>query len=161
MDNAPQIDHIVVLMLENRPFDHMLGTMPGVEGVLDSSGDPRTDLVNYANPVDSSSTAYHPKIGAQFATPKDQQTNKGEYGGPSHSFPAATEQLFGVQTVGRGKKETTPYHGGAPTTVPVDNSGFVLNFIGELERDFRQNNTTLAEQQANARRAAKRIQSRK
>jgi len=155
MDNGPQIDHIVVLMLENRPFDHMLGTMPGVEGVLDSSGDLRTDLVNYANPVDSSSTAYHPKIGAQFATPKDQQTNKGEYGGPSHSFPAATEQLFGVQTVGKGQKETTPYHGGAPTTVPGDNSGFVLNFIGELERDFRQNNTTLAEQQANAKKSGK------
>src|SRR5215475_6666302 len=28
-----QIDHIVVLMLENNSFDRMLGWMPGVEGV--------------------------------------------------------------------------------------------------------------------------------
>ena len=37
----------------------------------------RTDLVNHADPTDATSTAYHPKIGAQFATPKDQQTKQG------------------------------------------------------------------------------------
>ena len=83
MPNTPQIDHIVVLMLENRSFDHMIGTLPGVEGVLDKDGKPRGDLVNYADPTAETSTAYHPKIGAQFATPKDQQTSAGEYGGPS------------------------------------------------------------------------------
>ena len=149
MPNAPRIDHIVLLMLENRSFDHVLGTLPGVEGVLDTRGRLRTDLVNHADPTDATSTAYHPKIGAQFATPKDQQTNKGEYGGPSHSFPSATEQLFGVKTAGTGDKETTPYQGGAPATVPASNSGFVLNFIGELQRDFKKP-MTLAEQQAKA-----------
>ena len=150
MANAPQIDHIVVLMLENRSFDHILGTAPGVEGVLDSGGRPRTDLVNHADPTDATSTAYQPKIGAQFGTPKDQETSGGRYGGPSHSFPSGTEQLFGVKTVGSGNKETTPYQGGAPATVPVANSGFVLNFIGELKRGFSSNDTTLGEQQAKA-----------
>ena len=28
-----RIEHIVVLMLENRSFDHMLGQVPGVNGV--------------------------------------------------------------------------------------------------------------------------------
>ena len=150
MANAPKIDHIVLLMLENRSFDHVLGTLPGVEGVLDRRGRLRTDLVNHADPTDATSPAYRPKIGAQFATPKDQETSGGEYGGPSHSFPSGTEQVFGVKTVGAGDKETTPYRGGAPKTVPPSNSGFVSNFISELERDFKKNGTTLAEQQAKA-----------
>jgi phospholipase C len=32
-DSFPQIRHIVVLALENRSFDHMLGDLPGVDGV--------------------------------------------------------------------------------------------------------------------------------
>jgi phospholipase C len=32
-DGFPQIRHVVVLMLENRSFDHMLGAVPGVNGV--------------------------------------------------------------------------------------------------------------------------------
>jgi phospholipase C len=35
------IKHLVVLMLENRSFDHMLGLLPGVNGL-----DP-----NWANPL--------------------------------------------------------------------------------------------------------------
>jgi phospholipase C len=32
-DQFPEIRHVVVLLLENRSFDHMLGALPGVEGV--------------------------------------------------------------------------------------------------------------------------------
>ncbi len=32
------IKHVVVLMFENRSFDHVFGALPGVEGVLDSGG---------------------------------------------------------------------------------------------------------------------------
>ena len=31
-DNFPQIKHVVVLMLENRSFDHLLGGLPGIDG---------------------------------------------------------------------------------------------------------------------------------
>ena len=31
-DPLPEIKHVVVLMLENRSFDHMLGGLPGVDG---------------------------------------------------------------------------------------------------------------------------------
>ena len=51
--------------------------------MLDKAWKVRSDLVNYADPTDPKSTAYHPKIGAQFATPKDQIA--GSYGGPSLS----------------------------------------------------------------------------
>ena len=30
--SASQIDHIVVVMMENRSFDHMLGWLPGANG---------------------------------------------------------------------------------------------------------------------------------
>jgi phospholipase C len=36
-----QIDHIVVLMLENNSFDRMLGWMPGVDGV--DAANPRSN----------------------------------------------------------------------------------------------------------------------
>ena len=28
----PQIDHVIVLMMENRSFDHYLGWLPGADG---------------------------------------------------------------------------------------------------------------------------------
>ncbi len=31
-DTLPEIKHVVLLMLENRSFDHMLGGLPGVNG---------------------------------------------------------------------------------------------------------------------------------
>lgn len=31
-DTLPEIRHVVLLMLENRSFDHMLGGLPGVDG---------------------------------------------------------------------------------------------------------------------------------
>lgn len=131
---ASKVQHIVVLMLENRSFDHLLGALPGVDGVLDANGEVRADIFNLATPADPSSKRYSPGLGSVFATPTDQ-ISKG-YGGPSHSFTSATEQLFSVQTVGSGAAETTPYHGGAPTTSPPTNSGFVLSFIGELTQDM-------------------------
>ena len=149
MSDHPQIDHIVVLMLENRSFDHMLGTLPGVEGVLDASGKVRPDLVNYADPADPTSTAYRPKVGGTFFTPTNQQTNSGEYGGPSHSFPSASTQRFGSDTDSSGT--TSPYYGASGATFPAGQPvGFVKSFIDELTRDFAKNHTTLADQQAQA-----------
>ncbi|REJ80701.1 MAG: DUF1508 domain-containing protein [Acidobacteria bacterium] len=145
--------HVVVLMLENRSFDHMLGSLPHVDGVVDAEGAVKADLFNRVDPTDDASTTYRPVLGAQFATPTIQQTSGGEYGGPSHSFPAATQQLFGVETVGSGDAETTPYGGGAPSTSPASASGFVASFVGELSRTFESNHTSLAEQQAAAKAA--------
>jgi phospholipase C len=129
-DAASQIEHIVVLMLENRSFDHLLGTLAGVEGVVDGSGGVRGDLFNLVDPADPTSERLPPRIGARFAVPPDEVT--GPYGGPSHSYPGATEQLFGVETVTVNGAVTTPYHGGAPATTPPSNSGFVKSFTTEL-----------------------------
>lgn len=153
MSNKADIQHVVVLMLENRAFDHMLGTLPGVDGVLDANGQIKAGLVNYADPTDSSSTKYGSQLGSPTATPESQQS--GGYGGPSHSFTSATEQVFGVKTVNSGRDTTTPYYdpSAAPATSPTTNSGFVKSFIGELEYTYSQNGTSLQEQQQKAKAA--------
>ncbi|MCA9696733.1 MAG: DUF1508 domain-containing protein [Myxococcales bacterium] len=146
----PAIEHIVVLMLENRSFDHMLGTVPGVDGVLDGKGKPRKDLVNYTDPSNPKSKAYRPTLGANFFTPLDQETSGGRYGGPSHSYPSASQQRFGSKTDQSGK--TAPYYGPVATSSPADQPvGFVSSFIGELEQALGTKG--LAAQQAAAKKS--------
>jgi phospholipase C len=54
MDSAlSNIQHVIVLMFENRSFDHLLGAMPGVDGVLDSNGNVKPDLYNTMNPLEA------------------------------------------------------------------------------------------------------------
>jgi phospholipase C len=45
------IQHVIVLMFENRSFDHLLGAMPGVDGVFYSNGNLKPDLYNTMNPL--------------------------------------------------------------------------------------------------------------
>ena len=43
-DDIP-IDHVILLMQENRSFDHYFGTMPGVDGIPDGASNPDADGV--------------------------------------------------------------------------------------------------------------------
>ena len=45
------IAHVIVMMFENRSFDHLLGAMPGVEDVLDPGGNVYSNLYNTMNPA--------------------------------------------------------------------------------------------------------------
>src|ERR1700750_2055182 len=45
------IKHVIVVMFENRSFDHLLGAMPGVDGVFDANGNLKPDLYNTMNPL--------------------------------------------------------------------------------------------------------------
>jgi phospholipase C len=116
-----RMQHLIVLMLENRSFDHMLGFLPGVDGVLNASGEIEPARYNYANPVDPTSDKYTVAKAQFFAIPEEDQD--GEYGGPSHSYPAATQQLFGQKY--RSQSD--------PGSDPVSNNGFIINHINELK----------------------------
>ena len=78
-----QLQHIVVLMMENRSFDHMLGSLRAV--------DPRIDGVTDAlsNP-DTTGAAVKPQPLADF----QGQLNPD----PDHHFPAVDLQIFGGDT---------------------------------------------------------------
>ncbi len=106
------IDHVFVLMLENRSFDHMLG-FSGIEGVDASSGSP---------------TAVNGLDGSQFNEADDQR-----YGAtspapfvmdfdPGHGFADVLEQLAGVGSV---------YTPGGKYPMCV-NSGFAANARASL-----------------------------
>ena len=78
-----QLKHIVVLMMENRSFDHMLGSLSAV--------DPRIDGITtqLSNP-DTTGAQIKPQPLANF----QGQLNPD----PDHHFPAVDLQIFGGDT---------------------------------------------------------------
>src|ERR1051325_2718846 len=79
--NLTKVDHIVVLMLENRSFDHMLGYLKLEDGRTDVNGLTKDMVNNYDG------KPYHPRHLTETAFKKDQD--------PCHSGSCVTEQLAG------------------------------------------------------------------
>jgi phospholipase C len=75
--------HIVVLMLENRSFDHMLGSLKAVDGRIDGVTD------QLSNP-DTTGALVKPQPLADFQGQLDPD--------PDHHFPAVDLQIFGGDT---------------------------------------------------------------
>ncbi|MFL5301309.1 MAG: alkaline phosphatase family protein [Anaeromyxobacteraceae bacterium] len=110
------IQHVFVLMLENRSFDHMLG-FSGITGTDAQTGQPtRVDGLTGSewNEVSPGGTRFTVATG-----PRDVLGD-----GPGHNFADALEQLCGAGA--------TYSPGGAYP--PINNSGFVSNYA-------RQNGT--------------------
>jgi phospholipase C len=110
-----QIDHLIVLMLENRSFDHVLGLRRGVDGILDARGKPK-----FWNP-NAKGTKVMVSGDAPFAIP----TKHGQ--GPFHNLTDVSLQLFGSKT---------PKAGAVPTM-----SGFLLSYLEALQHDTHGNFT--------------------
>jgi phospholipase C len=108
--NAPtgrNIDHVVVLMMENRSFDHIFGFRDGVEGLKGNE----FNLLNPTQPESDKNPAFMVSNGAPFAVLAGQ--------GPGHSLDAANAQLCGLKT-------------GPTSASPAQNNGFVSNYQTEL-----------------------------
>jgi len=77
------LEHIAVLMMENRSFDHMLGSLtavnPQIDGITDGLSNPDTNGV-----------AVKPQPLAEFQGQLDPD--------PDHHFPAVDLQIFGGDT---------------------------------------------------------------
>src|ERR1700722_610741 len=83
---APGLDglkHIVVLMLENRSFDHMLGSLKAVDPRIDGITDQMSNPDDHGAPV-------KPQLLAEFQGQLDPD--------PDHHFPAVDTQIFGGDT---------------------------------------------------------------
>ncbi len=107
--SSPQIQHVFVLMLENRSFDHMLG-FSGITGKDAVTGEERTvPPPTLANSWGGRS--YAPAAPGINPMPQD----------PGHEFPDTVEELcgFGVS-----------YPPGGPYP-PINNSGFVANYVSQ------------------------------
>lgn len=108
-------DHVVVLMLENRSFDHLFGYLGKGEGL------PEGGATNYLTPGNPKSTAFHSRRGGDY-------TAIGQ--GPAHSLKQTNEQLFGTT------HEPTD---GTATEPPLD--GFIASFQTSLKYDLKREPT--------------------
>src|SRR6266446_2473046 len=82
-DGLQNLKHIVVLMMENRSFDHMLGSLKEVDPRIDGITDQMSNPDNTNSPV-------KPQALAEF----QGQLNPD----PDHHFPAVDLQIFGGDT---------------------------------------------------------------
>lgn len=112
---SSRIEHVIVLMLENRSFDHIFGfANPPAGQTLDNllpvSPLP-SNLLDPNKPVSVSNPEFEVSQPAPFAVhDKD---------GPSHSFNAVNTQLSGSKQ-------------GPSPSAPARNNGFVLNYSNSL-----------------------------
>jgi phospholipase C len=99
------LKHIVVLMMENRSFDHMLGSLKAV--------DPRIDgLTGSESNLDTTNEPARVQPQAEFQSQLDPD--------PDHHFPAVHKQLY---------YGTSYFKGGDP--VPAVMTGFVQSYYDQ------------------------------
>src|SRR5580765_4871290 len=81
LKNLSKIDHIVVLMMENRSFDHMLGYLTIDQGRTDVEG----LTADLSNPVDGKQYKVHPATSTQLKKLQD----------PRHGHADVEQQIAG------------------------------------------------------------------
>jgi phospholipase C len=108
-----RFEHVIVLMLENRSFDHLFGYLGIGDGL--SGAAPR---VNYEKVGDSTSQSYSTRKGGDYVAIGQ---------GPSHSLKQVNEQLFGAT------------HPVKDATAKLD--GFVASFKTSLSYDLKRQPT--------------------
>lgn len=111
-----QIEHFVVLMLENRSFDHLFGFRSGVNGLKGNE----SNLLDPTQPESDKNPGFVVSNGAPFAIHVGQ--------GPGHSLPQTNVQLFNSK------------NGPAQGQVAA-NLGFVHSYSNELFADRVKNPT--------------------
>ena len=115
----PRINHFIVLMLENRSFDHLFGFFQApagetIENVLAHS--PAFNLLDPSRPESADNPAFKASQPAPFAVDDKE--------GPSHSFNSVNVQL-------------TNNSRGPSDTVPIQNNGFARNYADNLKSRLR------------------------
>jgi phospholipase C len=107
-----KVQHFIVLMLENRSFDHMLGYLEAADSRIDGLNGDET------NPVDPrlpDGTRVQVSPDARYTGDFDRTVNgKVVDVGPGHEFTDAIEQLYAPNA--------------GPVTGAVPNQGFVANY---------------------------------
>lgn len=114
------VEHVVVLMLENRSLDHMLGFLYTDAGNKSPSGQPFEGLTGAESNPDAS--------GKPVTVFKIEPTTPNAYfmpgADPGEGYMATNEQLFGSTT--------------APNPPNATNNGFVTNFASTLTWEQRR-----------------------
>ena len=104
---SKKIKHVIVLMMENRSFDHMLGFLKKKNADIDGCLPDAEGCSNYANPKDTTSTSFTVDDSAVY-----EQTD------PHHSISGTTHQIYGDNE--------------GDTSTPKMN-GFISSYADEFE----------------------------
>ncbi len=111
MASRPDIKHFIVLMLENRSFDHYFGFFkPRVGQRIENLTGANSNLSNLLDPAAPESAA-----NPRFTVSKPAPFNVHDKEGPSHSFNSVCLQLCNDRS------------GPSPQS-PVKNNGFVRSY---------------------------------
>jgi phospholipase C len=119
-DAFMSIKHIVVLMLENRSFDHMLGYLYAEQGNRSSSGQPFEGLSGEEPNPDSGGNG----VTVFRIAPTDQNAYFMPGADPGEGYVATNMQLFGTATISSAQEPC--------------NSGFVRDFAQTLQWETRE-----------------------
>lgn len=112
-----RIKHVVVLMLENRSFDHVFGFFkPAAGQTIENLHGPNAALSNRLDPSKPASTS-NPSFAVSHPAPFAVHDKEG----PSHSFAAVCVQLCNDKD-------------GPSSASPVRNNGFVRSYSDDLLR---------------------------
>jgi hypothetical protein len=111
-----RIGHFVVLMLENRSFDHIFGYRKGVNGLKGTE----FNLLDPSKPQGP----INPQLKVSNAEPFAILAGEG----PSHSFNAVTTQIYGAPQI--------------PDVETQTNIGFVKSYRESLNQDHVSNPTS-------------------
>ena len=89
--NLAAVNHVVVLMLENRSFDHMLGYLYAGSGNVSPSGQPFEGLTGNESCPDSSGNP----VGVYQITPSTPNAYFMPGADPGEGYKATNDQLWG------------------------------------------------------------------
>ena len=121
------ISHIVVLMLENRSFDHMLGFLYADANNISPAGQPFAGLTGKESNPDGAN-------GASVAVSRIQPGTASTYflpgADPGEGYVATNAQLFGSNA--------------APVPPVATNAGFIDNFAATLAWESKEKQSVLA-----------------
>lgn len=103
-----RIQHFVVLMLENRTFDHIFGYRSGVNGLKGTEA----NLLDPSQPASAANPSFVVTNTAPYAVPVG--------GGPGHLLPDTNVQLCGDAS-------------GPSSHIPAKNNGFAKSYANDLK----------------------------
>jgi phospholipase C len=125
-----RLDHMIVVMFENRSFDNLLGYLFRAGGALSYEGVQRPDLSNpvpsYARPGDAPTISVHPATG--MAAP---------YPDPGEEYPHVNTQLFGTvdpesNRFSRVDEMRPPFNSPTSPPGPPPMNGFLADYVNAL-----------------------------
>jgi phospholipase C len=133
-DRINALDHVVVLMFENRSFDNLLGRLYQPGEVASFDGVTGRDL---ANPIPDWAADQGGRVSVPYGIAADMNTPNPD---PGEEYQHVNSQLFGiVDPANRGvlaNMMTPPYNTPSDPLQPPTMTGFVADYIGAFAAEM-------------------------